>query len=131
LLLLGQTLSVFRYDLTVSLGLQESSDEVGESGVQVNRAFGAADTVVYIPLIVASLVGLWRKKRWSLLTTAAVAGVSAYWTVTVGCIMTFLTGIDGYSYVPGIEIWLFVGAYMLFGVWCLGYLVFRGETLLQ
>jgi hypothetical protein len=131
LMLLGQTMSVFHYDLTVRLGLQESPEQVGVFGVQVNRAFGAGDTVVYIPLIIASLVGLWRKKRWSLLTTASVAGVSAYWTVTVGFMMAFLTGVSGYSYVPGLEIWLFVGSYLLFGVWCLFYLLLRGEALLQ
>lgn len=55
LLLLGQTMSLFDYDLTVRIGLQERSEEVGAHGVQVNRAFGVGDTVVYIPLILASL----------------------------------------------------------------------------
>ena len=104
LMLLGQTMSVFNYDLTVRLGLQESSGQVGEFGVQVNRAFGAGDTVVYIPLLIASLVGLWLKKRWSLLTTAAVVGVSAYWSVTIIFIFLFLPGTPGYSYVPGFDI---------------------------
>lgn len=131
LLLLGQTMSVLDYDLTVRLGLQESPEQVGAHGVQVNRAFGAGDTVVYIPLMVASLAGLWLKKRWSLLTTAAVAGISAYWTATIGFMLAFLPGTTGYDYVPPPGIWLFVGAYMLFGVWCLVYLLVRGESLLR
>lgn len=131
LLLLGQTICVFDYDLTVRLGLQESPEAVGAHGVQVNRAFGAGDTVVYIPLMLASLVGLWLRKRWSLMTTAAVAGISAYWTVTVGCMLSFLPGTVGYSYAPPLGIWLFVGAYLLFGVWCLFYLLSRGEALLH
>ena len=49
LLVLGQTISVLDYDLTVWIGLQESPAEVGAHGVQVNRAFGAGDTIVYIP----------------------------------------------------------------------------------
>lgn len=131
LLLLGQTMSVLDYDLTVRLGLQESPEQVGAHGVQVNRAFGAGDTVVYIPLMVASLAGLWLRKRWSLLTTAAVAGISAYWTATIGFMLAFLPGTTGYDYVPPPGIWLFVGAYMLFGVWCLVYLLVRGESLLR
>ena len=131
LLLLGQTMSVFDYDLTVRLGLQESLRQVGAHGVQVNRAFGAGDTVVYIPLMLASLVGLWLRKRWSLLTTAAVAGISAYWSATIGFMLAFLPGTPGYNYQPALEIWLFVGTYMLFGVWCLFYLLFRGEALIQ
>ena len=76
-MLMGQTMSVFHYDLTVRLGLQESPEQVGESGLQVNRAFGAGDTVVYIPLMIASLAGLWLKKRWSLLIATAAVGLSA------------------------------------------------------
>lgn len=131
LMLLGQTIAVFNYDFTASLGLQESVEEVSEFGVQVNRAFGAGDTVVYIPLMVVSLVGLFLKKRWSLLTTAAVAGVSAYWSVTIIFIFLFLPSAPGYDYVPGLEIWFFVGAYTAFGVWGLFYLLLRGDELLR
>ena len=131
LMLIGQTMSVFNYDLTVRMGLQESIEEVGEFGVQVNRAFGVGDTVVYVPLLIASLLGLWLKKRWSLLTTAAVVGVSAYWSVTVGFVFLFAPGTPGYSYVPGPEIWLFVGAYAAFGFWGVFYLIFRGDALIR
>jgi len=131
LMLMGQTMAVFNYDFTASLGLQESVGEVSEFGVQVNRAFGAGDSVVYIPLMVVSLVGLFLKKRWSLLTTAAVAGVSAYWSVTIIFIFLFLPGTPGYDYVPDPEIWFFVGTYTAFGVWGLFYLLFRGDALLR
>ena len=131
MMLIGQSLSVFNYDLAVRLGLQESREQVGEFGVQVNRAFGAGDTVVYIPLLIASLVGLWLKKRWSLITTAAVVGVSTYWSLTICFIFLFLPGTPGYVYIPGPEIWSFIGIYTVFGVWGLFYLVLRGELLLQ
>ena len=58
ILLLGQTLGLIDYPQAVQLGLQESVDQVSAYGVQVNRAFAAADTFVYIPLMVASLIGL-------------------------------------------------------------------------
>ena len=131
LMLAGQTLGVFDYDLAVSMGLQEKPEEMTEFGVQVNRAFGVSDTVVYVPLIVASLVGLWLRKRWSLLTTAAFCGASAYWTVTVTFIFIFAPGVPGYSNIPGPEIWLFIGTYMVVGVVGLCYLIWRGDELLQ
>jgi len=131
LMLIGQTMAVFNYDFTAQLGLQESVGKVSEFGVQVNRAFGAGDTIVYIPLMVVSLVGLFFKKRWSLLTTAAVSGVSAYWSVTISFTFLFLPGAPGYDYVPGPEIWFFVGAYTVFGVWGFFYLLFRGNALLR
>ena len=131
LMLAGQTLGVFNYELAARLGLQEKPEEMTHFGVQVNRAFGAADTVVYLPLIVISLVGLALRKRWSLLTTAAFFGASAYWTVTVTFMLIFLPGVSGYSNVPGPEIWLFIGTYMAVGVLGLFYIVFRGEELLR
>ena len=131
LMLIGQTMSIFNYDFTVRHGLQESSEQVSEFGVQVNRAFGAGDTVVYIPLLIASLVGLWLKKRWALISTAAVAGVSAYWSVTIIFTFLFLPGTPGYNYEPGFEIWLFVITYTVFGLWGFFYLLWRGETLIQ
>jgi hypothetical protein len=131
LMLMGQTMAVFNYDLAAQLGLQESRSQVGEFGVQVNRAFGAGDTVVYVPLMLLSLLGLFLRKRWSLLTTAAVAGVSAYWSVTILSALLFLQGVPGYEYVPGLEIWFFVVAYAILGVLGLFYLPFRGDTLLR
>jgi len=129
-MLTGQTMAVFNYDLAVRLGLQESIDQVTGIGVQFNRAFGASDTVVYVPLMVASLAGLFRRQRWSLLTTAAVVGISAYWSTTVTFALLFLPAASGYANVPGLEIWIFVGAHLAFGVLGLFYLLARGEALL-
>jgi hypothetical protein len=131
LMLMGQTLGVFNYDLAARLGLQEKPEEMTDFGVQVNRAFGAADTVVYLPLIVISMVGLILRKRWSLLVTAAFFGASAYWTVTVTFMLLFLPGVTGYSNVPGPEIWLFIGTYMVVGILGLFYLIRRGDELLR
>jgi hypothetical protein len=131
LMLAGQTLGVFNYELAARLGLQEKPEEMTDFGVQVNRAFGAADTVVYIPLMVVSVVGLWLRKRWSLLTTAAFFGASAYWTVTVTFIFLFLPGVPGYTNRPGPEIWTFIGTYMVVGVLGLFYLIRRGDELLR
>ena len=131
LMLAGQTLGVFNYELAAQMGLQEKPEEMTEFGVQVNRAFGAADTVVYLPLIVISMVGLILEKRWSLLVLAAFFGASAYWTATVSFMLLFLPGVPGYSNVPSPEIWLFIGTYMVAGVVGLLYIVWRGEELLR
>lgn len=131
LMLAGQTMAIFDYDLTVSLGLQEDIARVGALGVQVNRAFGVGDTVVYIPLMFISVAGLFLRKRWALLTTAAVAGVSAYWTVTVAAILLFAPKTPRYNYVPGPEIILFVATYFAFGVWSLVYVILRGDDLIR
>lgn len=131
MMLVGQSMSIFNYDLTVQLGLQESRDQVSEFGVQVNRAFGVGDTVIFVPLLIASVFGLWFRKRWSLITTSATLGVSAYWSITIFFMFLFLPNTPGYAYVPGPEIWSFVGFYIVAGIWGLIYMMIRGDTLLQ
>lgn len=130
LLLMGQTMAIINYDFAVQLGLQEDIKDVGDFGVQVNRAFGVGDTIVYIPLIAISIIGLILRKRWSLLTAAAAMGISAYWATTIVFMLIFLPGTPGYFLEPGVEYWLFMAAFIIFGVWGLLYLVFRGEKLM-
>jgi len=131
LLLMGQTMAIINYEFAVQLGLQEDVKEVGEFGVQLNRAFGAGDTFVYIPLIAISIVGLVLKKRWALITTAAVMGISAYWATTVAFMLWFLIGVPNYSFIPGPEYWVFISAYIVFGVWGVFYLIFRGDKIIS
>jgi hypothetical protein len=131
LMLGGQTTGVFNYDLAVSWGLQEKPEEMTELGVEINRALGAADTVVYIPLMAVSLIGLALRMRWALVTLAAFFGASAYWTATVTFFLLFAPGVPGYCNRPGPEIWLFIGVYFAAGVLGILYLAVRSEELIR
>ena len=51
MLLIGQMMSFINYEFTVSIGLQESVDVIGEMGIAVNKGFGVGDTIIYIPLL--------------------------------------------------------------------------------
>lgn len=131
MLIMGQTTALFNYDFTVKFGFQESAEKVSEFGVQVNRAFGAGDTLIYIPLIVISLIGLFLRKRWSLLTTAAAMGISAYWASTCMFMLIFLKGVSGYNFIPSLQYWITMSVYIIFGILGLLYLVFKGENLIR
>ncbi len=131
LLLIGQTTAMFAYEFAEKLGLQESLEEVTAFGIQMNRAFGAGDTFVYIPLIILALIGLFLRKRWALVINAAVMGISVYWTVTMTALMIFARVIPGYTLRPGPDYLVFLGSFVIFGVWGLLYLVFRGDRLLR
>jgi hypothetical protein len=65
LLLSGQTFSLIDYDLTVSLRLQESEEEVSEVGVSWDKAFAVADTILYIPLLLIGIIRLLKRKAWA------------------------------------------------------------------
>jgi hypothetical protein len=129
MLLLGQTTAIFAYDFAVSLGLQESVEEVSEFGVEVNRAFGVGDTVIYIPFILFALVGLIKKRRWALPVTGAVMGISAYWAMTVSSMFVFLPGAPGYSLMPGLEYWIVLSVFFGVGIWGVIYVSVRGDRL--
>lgn len=131
LLVMGQTMAVLDYELAVTLGMQEDVREISEFGVAVNRGFGVGDTLVYIPLITLSIIGLIFKKRWALIASAAVMGISAYWTATSAFMFWFLEEVPNYSFDPGAEYWWIMGFYFLFGLWGLWYLAFRGERLIH
>jgi len=131
LLLIGQTMAVFNYEFSVSLGLQEDVKEVSEFGVAINRAFGVGDTIIYIPLIMLSIAGLILKKRWALISTAAVMGITAYWATTAVFIFWFLDGVPGYSFVPGAEYWVVISFYIVTGVWGVFHLMLRGKDLVR
>ena len=116
LLLSGQTMAIIDYDLAVSLGLQESVSEVSPYGVEVNRAFGAADTFIYVPLIILSIAGILLKKPWAMLATAAVMGISAYWATMVGFMLIFLEDVQSYHLEPGMTYWVVLGFYTVSGI---------------
>jgi len=128
---MGQTMAIINYDFAVQLGLQESVYEVGQFGVQLNRAFGASDTLIYIPLIIFSIVGLMLKKSWSLFTTAAVMGISSYWATTSVFLLNFLIGIPNYHLQPDTVYWLILSVYIFSGISGLLYLAFKGDQLLS
>lgn len=130
LLALGQAMAVFNYELAVQLGLQEDGKLIGEYGVQVNRAFGVGDTVVYLPLAILSIIGLFLRQRWALATTAAVMGISCYWPVTIIFMLLFLQGVPTFNFMTPMDYWIILSSYIVFSLWALWYLAFHGERLL-
>ncbi|MDH3267888.1 MAG: hypothetical protein OEM46_03440 [Ignavibacteria bacterium] len=122
LLLLGQTMSFINYEFTVSLGLQEPVDQIGKIGVAVNKAFGVGDTIIYIPLLIVGLIGLWHKKKWGIWSMVAALGITAYWPVVCLFIIFFSVSVpevnftDVYSYVVVLG---FITLYGLWGIWYL------------
>lgn len=129
-LVIGQTMAVFDYDFTVRLGMQEHIEEITAIGVEINRGFGAGDTIVYIPLILVSVVGLHLRKRWALYTTSAVMGISIYWSATSSFMFLFLGDVPEYRFVPTLDYWLTLAVYIAGGAIGLLYIVFRGERLI-
>jgi hypothetical protein len=133
---LGHTLCFFFYDLTVRMGLQEDVEEVGDALVQVHRSFGAADTIFYLPLLISSVLGLVQKRRKpSLICTAASAGIHSYWSL-VAFFIFFLesvnsdTVVDWNYYVPVLS-YMYDVFYFVYGIGVLSFLYVYMDRILN
>lgn len=122
MLFAGQMMAFINYDWTVSVGLQESVEAIGLMGVEVNKAFGVGDTVIYIPLMIAGLLGVWFRKTWGLITMSGSLAITAYWPVTCMFILLFGQGTPGFTFDKHIEYGILLSLITLYGIWGMFYL---------
>lgn len=129
--LLTQTTCVFAYDWAVRQGFQATAEDLGgDIMVQNGRAYGASDTILYIPLLCSSAFGLFFKKRWSLICTAASAGISSYWSATSYFLLLFASRqVEDFSYEPDAATWTLIVFYFLYGILVLTFLYHYWDTL--
>jgi hypothetical protein len=78
-LVYAQVPAAFDYELGVRMGTQEPVEAITEVGAAFWYGFALADLLVYIPILAAGLLGLWRDCRWSpgVLGAAVVALAAA------------------------------------------------------
>jgi len=79
IMLMGQTGSLIDYGFTVSIGLQESVEEVTGLGVAWAKGFAFGDTVFYIPLFIIGIAGLFRQKVWGIYSMFGALAITVYW----------------------------------------------------
>ncbi len=129
MLILGQTMSFINYDFAVSIGLQESKEIVGEMGVAVNKGFGVGDTIIYIPLLVFGLTGLWLKKMWGVFAMASALAITAYWPMVCIFFLLFAKGTVGFNFTNFISYTIMLTLITLYGLWGLWYLCTHRKVL--
>jgi hypothetical protein len=80
-LLYAQAPAAFDYEIGVRMGTQESAHSITEVGAAFWYGFAFADVVVYIPLLAAGLLGVWRDYRWGRVILGAALGITIYWPI--------------------------------------------------
>lgn len=128
---LGQVMAYINYDLAVSLGLQESRDAITGIGVAMNKGFGVADTVVYIPLIIIGLVGLFMRRTWGLFSMAGAYAVTMYFPVVCLLMLFFARGEPGFNFTRFVPYTIFLTIIFLYGLWGLWYVYSRRDLLMN
>ena len=131
MLLLGQMMAFINYDFAVSIGLQESKDVVGETGVAANKGFGVGDTIIYLPLLVIGLVGLWLRKTWGLFAMTGALGITAYWPMVCIFFLLFAKGSPGFNFTSYASYAILLTAFTVYGLWGLWYLYRNRKTLVD
>jgi len=122
LLLVGQTMSFINYQFTVSIGLQEAREVIGDMGVAMNKGFGLGDTIIYLPLLATGLIGLWLRKAWGVFSMAAAMAITAYWPMVCIFILIFAQGTPGFYFNRYPSYTILLTLLTLYGLWGLGYL---------
>lgn len=123
LLLCGQTLALFDYDLTVELGLQESVNEVGEVGIAFAKRFGFGDALIYLPLLIAGIIGLLKSKNWGFFLMFGALAITAYWPLV--CLYAFLSDKVAITLTPDkyASYSILLPLITIYGLWSMWYLV--------
>ncbi len=113
----------------MALGLQEPEKEVTALGVAMNKGFGVGDTLIYIPLLVLGLVGLWSRKMWGVFAMAGAMAITAYWPVASLFIILYAREVPGFHF-PGLAgVAIMLGGLTVYGLWALCYLYSHRQTL--
>ncbi len=116
-LIVGQTLSVFNYELAVSLGLQESFEEVGGVGVAFAKGFGFGDTVIYLPLLIGGIWGMLRKKKWGRYAMFGSLAISVYWPLVHLYAITVGQNDLNLSQEKMLSFWVILSLIIVYGLW--------------
>lgn len=98
MLLLGQTGALINYEFAVTLGLQEPALQVTAVGVVMNQGFAVADTLVYLPLLMVGVIGLWLHKAWGLFAMIAAFAITVYWPLACLFMLFYSKNIPGFAF---------------------------------
>jgi hypothetical protein len=131
LYVLGQTMAPISYDFAVSIGLQEAVEEITEVGVAMNKGFGFGDTVVYMPLFIAGIIGLFKRTTWGFYCMAAALGITLYWPVVCMSILVFALGAEGWGFTDYTSYSVLLGIIFFYGAWGMIYLYRNRRTLIN
>lgn len=127
----GQTMAIINYDFTVSTGLQESIDEITGVGVAFNKGFGLGDTVFYIPLFIAGIIGLIRSKVWGIYTMFGAMAITVYWPIVCLSALFYAKNTPGFNFNSYTEYSILLSLIALYGLCGLWYLYRNKDKLVS
>ncbi len=114
-LTIAQGLTALSYDLGVSMGTQESAVMITEVGTAFWYGFAFADLVVYIPLLLAGLIGHLRGTQWGRVSLIAALGITVYWPVVSLAALVDARDAAGWNIGSEVPYWIVLTAIAVWG----------------
>ena len=115
-LTIAQGLTALSYDLGVSMGTQEPAEKITEVGTAFWYGFAFADLVVYIPLLLAGLIGHLRGTQWGRVSLVAALGITVYWPVVSLAALVDARDAAGWNIGSEVPYWIVLTAIAVWGV---------------
>lgn len=122
-LVIAQGITAFSYDLGVSMGMQESAEAISEVGAAFWYGFALGDLLIYIPLLIAGLIGHMLGSQWGSVGLAAALGITIYWPIVCLAAMVDARDAAGWNLSSEMQYWLGCLLIAAWGVWGLIYIM--------
>jgi hypothetical protein len=129
ILIFGQMTAVIDYEFAVSIDMQEPAHVFSDVGVAMNKAFGVSDTIIYLPLLLFGLIGLWLKKSWGLFTMLGALAITAYWPVMHIFFVLYAEGLPGFHFTEFTSFIITLTIITLYALWGMYYLYINQKSL--
>ncbi len=130
MLIFGQMTAVIDYDFAVSIDLQEPAEVFSDFGVAMNKAFGVSDTLIYLPLLLFGLIGLWLKKSWGVFTMFGALAITAYWPMMHIFYVLYAEGLPGFHFTEFTSFITTLIIITLYALWGMYYLYRNQKSLI-
>ena len=118
-LIYAQGITAFGYNLGISMGTQEPIESITEVGAAFWYGFALGDLVIYIPILLAGLIGHARAKRWGSICMAAALGITVYWPIVCLAAVVDARGAPGWNLSNETLYWFFLPLIAIWGAWTL------------
>lgn len=122
-LIYAQAIPAIDYELGISMGTQESAEQITAVGVAFWYGFAFGDLVTYIPILTTGLIGHWLGRTWGRVLLGAALGITVYWPVV--CLTAVVTAREavGWNLSNETPYWIVLPAITLWGAWGLWHLI--------
>jgi hypothetical protein len=116
-LVIAQGVPAFDYELGTRMGTQEPAETITEVGTAFWYGFALGDLLVYIPILLAGLIGHMRTRPWGRILLSAGLGITVYWPVV--CLITIADARDaaGWSIANETPYWIVLPLITVWGIW--------------